>query len=283
MNRISSALSALILFGALGCASSNKQAHDATPIAGHISPASGTQVVDFKVGGQQRSAILVVPHERSKPLPLVFAFHGHGDTASHFENRTAVEKLWPAALVVYPNGVPGHRGITDADPTKTGWQVSPGESGDSDLAFFDAMLETLEGSFTVDRNRIYAMGHSNGSAFVSLLLNQRGRAIAATANLSAHPPPELIASDPVRSMFLSMGQHDPLVLRWHHDSRVPLVEKKLGVDRAHAKVDGDLREEYAPNNIELATYIYDGGHYPPPPEALELAVKFFQRHSLADG
>ena len=127
------------------------------------------------------------------------------------------------------------------------------------------------------------MGHSNGSAFVSLLLNQRGGAIAATANLSSQPSARLLAGDPVRSMFMAMGKSDPIVPYANQQRSIPLAEHKLGVDPNAATVErrspvGDG----ARGTSSSTTYIYPGGHEPPP-EVPRLVVEFFQRHTLTRG
>jgi polyhydroxybutyrate depolymerase len=282
MSWITRPLIACVVVATLGCSSSSKQAVAPATTVPVANQTPRTQVVNFEVGDQKRTAILAVPADRSKPLPLVFAFHGHGGSGRNLQQKMLIEKLWPQALVLYPDGLPGHPGKTDPTGTKPGWQTVVGEGGDRDLAFFDAMLKSEEDFFNVDRDRIYVVGHSNGSAFASLLLNQRGRAIAATANLSAQPPARLLSSDPVRSMFMAMGRRDRVVPFANQMRSIPLVESKLGVDTASARVSGDLRQEFAPKNIELATYVYDGGHAPPP-QIPPLVVKFFERHSLADG
>ncbi len=241
--------------------------------------APGRHTVAFDVGGVQRTAVLVVPAASTQPAPLVFVFHGHGGNGANADRRFDIEKQWPAAVVVYPDGLVGHKGITDPTGVRTGWQTQTGEAGDRDIAFFDTMLSTLRSKLRIDSRRIYLMGHSNGSQFVSLLLNQRGDQIAATANLSAQPGPRLLAADPVRSMFMAMGTHDPIVPYANQAASIPLVQRKLSVDTAHPSVHGDLRSYSGPNGIELETYIYNGGHTPPPAVS-KLIVDFFARHTL---
>jgi len=209
-------------------------------------------------------------------------FHGHGGSGPNIERKFDIEGLWPDAIVVYPDGLVGHKGVTDPAGVKSGWQTRLGESGNRDIAFYDAMLGALRSNLPVDGDHVYLMGHSNGSAFVSLLLNQRGSAIAATANMSSQPTARLLDGDPVRSMFMSMGKSDPIVPYANQQRSIPLAEHKLGVDPNDATVNGDLRSEKGPGNIELETYIYAGGHEPPP-EVPRLVVEFFQRHSLAPG
>jgi polyhydroxybutyrate depolymerase len=241
--------------------------------------APGRHVSSFTVAGVTRTAVVVVPASVAKPAPLVFVFHGHGGTGANIEHKFRIESLWPEAIVVYPNGLVGHKGKTDPAGVKTGWQTRAGEAGDRDLAFYDAMLATLRAQLPVDPHRIYVMGHSNGSAFVSLLLNERGSAIAATANLSGQPSAHDLATDPTRSMFMAMGMNDPIVPYANQQRAIPIAEKKLGADPASANVQGDLRIETAPGGLELDTYIYPGGHEPPaavPP----LIVAFFRRQTL---
>jgi polyhydroxybutyrate depolymerase len=244
--------------------------------------APGRHEVSFDVNGVKRLAVVVVPTAVSKPLPLVFVFHGHGGTGANIERRFDIEGLWPAAIVVYPYGLVGHAGKTDPKGVKSGWQTELGESGDRDLAFYDAMLATLQSKLPVDTRRVYAMGHSNGSGFVSLLLNQRGSGIAATANLSGQPSARLLAGDPNRSMFMAMGITDPIVPYANQKRAIPLAEHKLGVDPRSATVKGFLRSETGPDNVELDVYIYPGGHTPPA-EVPKLVVQFFQRHTLGAG
>jgi polyhydroxybutyrate depolymerase len=243
---------------------------------------AGRHLESFVVKGVARRAVVVVPAALTKPAPLVFVFHGHGGTGANIERRFGIEGLWPAAIVVYPYGLVGHAGKTDPTGVKSGWQTAVGESGDRDLAFYDVMLAALKSKLPVDANRVYAMGHSNGSAFVSLLLNQRGSGIAATANLSGQPSARLLASDPTRSMFMAMGMTDPIVPYANQKRAIPIAERKLGVDPKSAKVKGGLRIETGPHNLELDVYVYPGGHTPPA-EVPKLVVQFFQRHALAAG
>ena len=253
----------------------------ATPGAGGAYT-PGRHEATFDVGGSARTAVVVVPRDVSRPAPLVFVFHGHGGTGAGMERRSDIEGLWPDAIVVYPDGLVGHKGKTDPEGVRPGWQTQLGEDADRDLAFYDPMLATLRSELPVDADRVYLMGLSNGSAFASLLLNQRGDGIAATAHLSSQPSARLLESDPARSMFMAMGTRDPVVPYENQKRSIPLAEQKLGADPNRATVDGYLRTEPGRGALELATYVYPGGHAPPP-EAPRLVVDFFRRHSLSGG
>ncbi len=242
--------------------------------------ATGSHSVSWDVDGVTRTAEVVVPAGLTGPSPLVVAYHGHGGKGSSFQKKMDVEGLWPEAIVVYPDGLVGHKGKTDPEGVRTGWQQVENDEGGRDLRFYDVMMADLLDQLPIDGQRIFVVGHSNGSAFTSLLLNVRGDRIAATANLSAQAG-RFLDTDPVRSMFMSMGEQDPIVPYDNQKLSIPLAEAKLGVDPAAAAVDGYLRLETAPGNLELATYVHPAGHEVPdavPP----LVVAFFQRHSLAD-
>jgi polyhydroxybutyrate depolymerase len=239
------------------------------------------EAVSWDVDGVTRTARLVVPDDLGQPAPLVLAYHGHGGSGANFERKMSIESLWPEAIVVYPDGLVGHQGRTDPEGVRTGWQQDADDEGGRDLRFFDVMMADLRSRLPIDPQRIFVVGHSNGSAFTSLLLNQRGDQIAATANLAGQPG-RLLATDPVRSMFMMMGEQDPVVPYDGQRRSIPLAESKLGVDPATATVDGYLRRQTGPDGLELATYIHPGGHEVPA-EVPPLVVAFFQRHHLGEG
>ena len=284
MKRCGIAVLAVLVLGA-GCSdggpsaapSSSSSAAPATaPADPNYSP--GRHVLSFEVNGVTRTAVLVVPADLSHPAPLVFAFHGHGGNGAMFDRRMDIDGLWPEAIAIYPDGLPGHKGLTDPEGTQPGWQVRPGDEGDRDLAFFDVMLSTLRAKLPVDDNRVFAMGHSNGSGFTALLLTLRGASIAATATLSGQPAELEFNIAPVRSMFLMMGMTDPLVPFDQQRQAIPRAQAKLAIDPATAKTDGYLTTANGPNNVELDTYIHPGGH-DVPAEVPPLIVAFFQRHT----
>jgi polyhydroxybutyrate depolymerase len=265
------------------CGASSKALPNSEPAVTATAPSgiagyqSGTQRISIDVDGTTRSAVLVVPEDLSEPAPLLFAFHGHGGTGGALDRQLGFENLWPEAIVVYPDGQTGHPGINDPQGTETGWQTTKGEGGDADIAFYDALLADLQAKLPVDPDRIYLMGHSNGSELVSLLRNERGDAVAATANSSAQLT-RWIPTDPVRSMFMSMGQTDTTAPYAQQKKAIPVAATHLGVDAVTARTDGYLTTRTGPDGIELAVYDHPGGH-PPPPELPALLVAFFQRHT----
>jgi len=138
--------------------------------------------VKLPVGSQQRIALVRLPdrYDARTPRPVVFAFHGFTMNAHQLESLLELTAQWPEAIVVYPQGTPRRfeRWGAGAQP---GWQITAGELGDRDLAFFDALLVWLRARHCIDERRVFAMGFSNGGYFSHLLGCERPRALAAIA------------------------------------------------------------------------------------------------------
>ncbi len=140
------------------------------------------ETMRWTVDGVERQALVFAPAAGAagSRLPLVLAFHGHGSDMRELAHALAIHDRWPAALVVYPEGLPT---VSRLDPqgTELGWQREPGENGDRDLKLVDAILKSLRARYPVDDRRIYATGFSNGAVFTYLLWATRGATFAAFA------------------------------------------------------------------------------------------------------
>jgi len=124
------------------------------------------------VNGKVREYRLVVPDslDLNKPAPLVFAFHGLGDSKDLMPKYSRLDELASKEgfILVYPNGV-------NRDWPITVLRIK------GELDFFDALCKHVEETYNVDANRIYLTGMSNGAIFVNLLASQRSEKIAAIA------------------------------------------------------------------------------------------------------
>ena len=66
---------------------------------------------EWTVDGVVRQALVVAPQPaQTNAVPVVFVFHGQGGTMNQAARKFAIHTHWPAALVVYPQGLngPGH-------------------------------------------------------------------------------------------------------------------------------------------------------------------------------
>lgn len=117
-------------------------------------------------GGIQRNYILYVPanYSASQAVPLLFNFHGY--------TSNATQQMWygdfrPIAdtagfIIVHPEGTVDASGNTHFN---VGW----GGSSVDDVSFTSALIDELAASYSLDQNRIYSTGMSNGG-FMSFKL-----------------------------------------------------------------------------------------------------------------
>lgn len=227
------------------------------------------------VRGIERSGLVCAPADASHLLPTVLAFHGRGSSGQEMAEGTRLHEAWPAALVVYLDGLTGNPAPHDTAGLKTGWQINPGDMDDRDIAFADAALAALSQRYPVDREHVFAVGHSNGARFVGILWNRRGRDFAALA-FSAAQADTLIEGAVPRSVFLGMGLNDEVVpFDWQKRS-LGFAARCLGISPAPPGRQGVWA---AANEAGqgLVSFVHGGGHVWPA-EQTRMIVDFFQRY-----
>lgn len=236
---------------------------------------STVQRMQWKVGDTVREALVYIPAAaRTKPVPVVFAFHGHGGTMQNMFTTRRFDTLWPEAIFVCPQGLNTPGRLTDPEGRLPGWNKAQ-DTTNTDVHFFDAMLQGLEKDYKVDRHRIYATGHSNGGAFTYLLWAVRGDVFAAVAPTAAAAG-LLVRQLQPKPAFHAMGEKDPLVL--------PIMQKRTCeyIRRLnHCQVNGEI---IAPNTTLYTSdtgnpfemYVHPGGHTYPP-EITAIIAEFFKK------
>ena len=136
-----------------------------------------------EVDGGERSYIVHVPpqYDRASPMPVVLAFHGGGANA---ENMVAFSGLNEKAdeagfIVVYPQG----SGRLPRMQTFNAGNCCGHAAASSidDVAYTRVVLDDLERVATVDRQRVFATGMSNGAMMTYRLASELSDRIAAIA------------------------------------------------------------------------------------------------------
>jgi polyhydroxybutyrate depolymerase len=232
----------------------------------------------YTVDGVTRVALVYASADaKARPVPVVFAFHGHGGTAHDAAHAFAIHEHWPEAIAVYMKGVPT---VAGNDPTgkQSGWQYHVRENGDRDVKFFDAVLESLRHEFKVDDMRIYVTGFSNGGGFAFVLWSTRGDQIAAVAPCAMHTSEKMISTFKPKPMLQIAGKNDPL-------QKLPSQEKTVN-DVAKLNQCGkgqpwDKKCTIYPSKINapVVLYVHPGGHEVPR-DAPSIVVRFFKNHAL---
>jgi polyhydroxybutyrate depolymerase len=130
----------------------------------------------------------------------VFDFHGFASNGATEEANTSLglEGTARGYIVVTPSSVPPD------------WNEFSAPDRADDFGFVHALVEDLQTRLCVDTARLYAAGHSNGSAFVGFLACKPPLAFAAIAMVSATIP-SLCPDDAGPSVFVVAGTADPLV------------------------------------------------------------------------
>jgi poly(3-hydroxybutyrate) depolymerase len=132
-------------------------------------PAKG-EVPPLTINGKLRTFSVYVPasYNKTHPYAVYFSFHGCGGGSSP---TSYIASSKDQAIVVAPQGLAGSCG-----GTTTGWLS---QKGSEDYDFFDKMVQYLETGFCIDKNKVYASGHSHGAFFVGNLGCWRGDVLRA--------------------------------------------------------------------------------------------------------
>jgi poly(3-hydroxybutyrate) depolymerase len=104
------------------------------------------------------------------PVPLVFVFHGLGDSKENISRYSGIESLASKKtfIAVFP------------DALDKKWNLNPmGEN--EDFRFFDALFDHVSSRYNIDLRRVYLTGMSMGGYFSNSLASERSEKIAAIA------------------------------------------------------------------------------------------------------
>lgn len=234
------------------------------------------ETLRLTIAGVVREAQVVWPSDATQtPSPVIFAFHGHGGNLRNAARKFALERAWPEAVVVYPQGLPTP-GMTDSTGRQAGWQKQAGDQNDRDLQFFDQLLSEVRKRGSIDSHRIFAMGHSNGGAFTYLLWRTHPRLFAAIAPIAAGFGAGTVG-EPI-AVFHGAGKLDPLVpYRWQLRTVDRMRQLNRCVPLGHSW-DPQCTVWDSPTGHPVVLFAYDGGHAYPA-GASEKIVRFFRERS----
>ena len=248
------------------------------PFAGWFArAATAAELQHWNIAGVEREALIVAPaRQTDSKLPLLFVFHGHGGNMHSAEHGQAFHQSWPEAIVAYPQGLPTPGFLGDMRGMLPGWQHDAGESGDRDLKFVDAIIETLRAKYSIDENRIYATGFSNGGFFCYLLWAQRPQTFAAVAPGAA----TLVSSihlQTCKPAFIYGGRNDHLVRFISQRAAIDAAREVNGCENVGVACGDQCRLFSSTRQAPVMTFIHEGGHVFVP-EVRPLIVEFFKSH-----
>lgn len=129
--------------------------------------------------GVQREYIVYLPssYDPTEPTPLVFMLHGTGGDGermfltsgwAELAEKEGFIAVFPSSLRyrITENGE--NKNITKWNITPdAGWEFQEGETGKNDITFLRKVVEEITGNYTIDRQKIYLNGFSNGGAMAA--------------------------------------------------------------------------------------------------------------------
>lgn len=153
--------------------------------------------LSLQVSGKTRSCVVHVPAGIDKP-PLVFFVHGANGSGAGFrtETRGDVTADREKFIAAYPSasstGAPGI------------WEDM---QGTGNFPFFQAVIDTLDARYRIDRNRVYMTGFSQGGFISFAAACFHSDVFAAVAPVSGH---SMTACTPKRAVpvFMTFGANE---------------------------------------------------------------------------
>lgn len=180
---------------------------------------AGLAAREIIVEGRRRRYRVFVPDayrkNPGKKYPLVFGFHGVCCSGEYFAQNSEWHRVGQARdfFVVYPTAYPKPYGGMAPTPAWGGYSFR--EEGDpDDVAFVLAVLEEMKTAYPIDETRVYAAGHSNGSAMTQMLIRQAPQTFAAFAPVGymdgevGGAPPDPIGHETVCPTWFMKGEND---------------------------------------------------------------------------
>ena len=115
------------------------------------------------------------------PAPLIIAMHGGFGSGTQLQNQSqlSVKSDSEGFIVVYPDGVKSPLGIRTWNAGGCcGYAMN---NNIDDVGFLSTLLDTLIANYSIDTNRVYATGMSNGAFMSYRLACEQSDRIAAIA------------------------------------------------------------------------------------------------------
>lgn len=189
-------------------------------------------------------------YDAAKPAPLIIALHGLGGTEDSMFDQysrrvpTLAEQhgyLVAAPLGFRPDGFYGSTVVSGSDPAA---RRLP-ELSEADVM---AVLRRMREHYTVDKSRIYLMGHSMGAIGTWALAAKHPDIWAALGPISGLGSPAMMAKMKHIPQFVVHGDNDPTVNV--NGSRTMVNElKKLGGVVTYIEVPGGNHTDIAVPNL----------------------------------
>lgn len=214
---------------------------------------------NIRVGNTTRTIISYAPQGLPSQPALVIACHGMNQDAPYLQNEAKWELVADTAkfVVVYANG------------ENRSWDIS----GNKDIQFMEAIIDTMYQRHHINRSRVYLTGFSMGGMFTYHCANRMADKIAAFAPVSGYNMggPNANASRPVPlihthgtgddvCVYSPVQSHIDAWVRFDGCDQTPVIEKpQSGPANTPATIK---RYKHGRGGVEVALLTFkDKGHW----------------------
>jgi poly(3-hydroxybutyrate) depolymerase len=160
---------------------------EAAPAPGG-SLAAGARTLTKTVAGLARTVRLHVPASiTQRKLPVVLALHGNGDQATNFIATSGLLTLADSVgfVLVAPQGAARAISVGGQTTPPLSWDAYNARAQNADVQLFDALLDEIVGSGSVDAKRIVVYGYSQGGYASVRYGREAGARLACAAVIAA--------------------------------------------------------------------------------------------------
>ncbi len=180
----------------------------------------GKNSYQVEVDGQIRNVHVHVPnsYQAGTPTPVVFMFHGSGGSGNNvYQTSGWTQKADAAGFIgIFPTA--REYFVVELGQMQTKWsaggldtELEVGTEIIDDIPFVESLLTYVRNTFTVDEQRIFASGFSNGGGFTkSRIMAELSDQFAAVATAGGHALPQAspILSGDILPIHTIMGNVD---------------------------------------------------------------------------
>ena len=169
-----------------------------------IKPTAGINT-RYVVADQSRTFFMGIPDREvyEGPRPVLFGFNGTTGNGPQFYSGAKLASAVERGFIVL---APSSNGNGSIWPVWDAQRNAGDTRSNPDLMYFDSLLSCVAAHYEVDKNRIYATGHSAGGIMTNFMLRQRSEILA-----GGIPQSGLIAltgqpdEPPLSSVFVVIG------------------------------------------------------------------------------
>ena len=168
--------------------------------------------------GINREFLVFTPstYNSAYAFPVVLNFHGFGGTINDYALYASMQTIAETEgfILVYPQGSLMN-GYSHWNPSLPG---PTNKSNADDFGFIEALIQQLSNDYSIDSEKIYACGYSNGGMMSFGLANHKSNLIAAVASVSGamletdntpnHPMPVLMIHGTSDGVIPYIGNND---------------------------------------------------------------------------